>query len=116
MVAMAFRREDFDSLKKRVASGEAWRDAWRSANDGFEQFIFETKKAAERLDRRYSVSRRISSAAEAASIRVRELDREYELTQKWRTFALDFSRNLPRVREPFSLLLLLLFFLLFFCV
>lgn len=99
VVVTAFRREDFDSFKKRVASGEAWREAWRSANDGFEQFVFETKKAAERLDRRYSVSRRVSSAAEAAAIRVRELDREYGLTQKWRTFSLDFSRNWPRYRK-----------------
>lgn len=98
----AFRREDFDTFKKSVVSGEAWKDAWRSANDGFEQFVYETKKAAERLDRRYSVSRRVSDVAETASIRVRELDREYEFTQKWRTFSLDFSRNLPRYRRQLS--------------
>ncbi|KAL2902150.1 30S ribosomal protein S27e [Bienertia sinuspersici] len=99
---VSFQRDDFESLKQRVLSGEALKEAWRSANDGFEQLVYEAKKAAERFDRRYSVSRRVSSAAEAASIRARELDREYELTQKWRAFSLDFSRNLPRYRKQFK--------------
>lgn len=58
--ARAFRRSDLDNFAKRVASGEAWRDAWRSANNGFELFIFEARKTAERIDRRYSVSRRLT--------------------------------------------------------
>ena len=93
----AFRRSDFDSFAKRMTSGEALRDAWRSANDGFEQFVYETKKTAERLDRRYSVSRRLSAAAQSAAYRAKELDREFEITQRWRNFSLDFSRNWPRV-------------------
>lgn len=99
---VAFQRGDFDSLKSRVLSGQAWKEAWHSANDGFEQLVFDARKAAERFDRRYSVSRRLSSAAEAASIRVRELDREFEFSQKWRTFSLDFSRNLPSYRKQFN--------------
>ncbi|XP_021753932.1 uncharacterized protein LOC110719331 [Chenopodium quinoa] len=98
----AFQRGDFESLKRRVLSGEAWKEVWHSANDGFEQLVFDARKAAERFDRRYSVSRRLSSAAEAASVRVRELDREFEVTQKWRSFSLDFSRNLPRYRKQFN--------------
>ncbi|GAB4857991.1 hypothetical protein Ancab_015895 [Ancistrocladus abbreviatus] len=98
----AFRRSDFDGFAKRVASGEAWRDAWRTANDGFEQFLFEAKKAAERLDRRYSVSRRLSSVARSATDRAREIDREFEVTQRWRTFTLDFSRNWPRYRKQLN--------------
>ena len=47
----AFRRSDFDVFARRITSGEAWRDAWRRANDGFEQLLYETKKTAERLDR-----------------------------------------------------------------
>ncbi|KMT12302.1 hypothetical protein BVRB_5g102440 [Beta vulgaris subsp. vulgaris] len=99
---VAFQRGDFESLKQRVLSGDAWKDAWRSANDGFEQLVFDAKKAAERFDRQYSVSRRFSSATQAVSIRARELDREYEVSQKWQTFSLDFSRNLPRYRKQFN--------------
>ena len=100
---VAFQREDFESFKKRVLSGDAWKEAWRSANDGFEQLVYDAKKAAERFDRRYSVSRRLSSAVEVASIRARELDREFEVSQKWRDFSLDFSRNWPRVCLSLSL-------------
>lgn len=92
-----FSRTDFDGFAKRAASGELWRDAWRSANDGFEQLLFETKKTAERIDREYSVSRRLSAVAESAAGRARELDRDFEVTQRWRTFTLDFSRNWPKV-------------------
>lgn len=98
----AFRRRDFDGFAKRVASGEAWRDAWRSANDGFEVFLFEAKKTAERIDRRYAVSRRLSSVAQSAATRARELDREFEIGRRWRNFALDFSTNWPRYRRQIS--------------
>ncbi|CAI9295564.1 unnamed protein product [Lactuca saligna] len=98
----AFRRSDFDGFAKRMASGEAWRDAWRSANNGFEQILYETKKTAERIDRQYSVGRRLSSVAQSASDRARELDRDYMITQRWRTFTLDFSQNWPRYRKQFS--------------
>ncbi|XP_009791066.1 uncharacterized protein [Nicotiana sylvestris] len=98
----AFRRSDFDGFARRVKSGEAWREAWRSANDGFEQFVFETKKTAERIDRRYAVSRRLSAVAQSAADRAREIDRDFEITQKWRTFSLDFSRNWPRYRRQLS--------------
>ncbi|KAL4574711.1 hypothetical protein LXL04_021547 [Taraxacum kok-saghyz] len=95
-VTVAFRRSDFDGFAKKIASGEAWRDAWRSANNGFEQLLYETKKTAERIDREYSVGRRLSSVAQSASDRARELDRDYLITQRWRTFTLDFSQNWPR--------------------
>lgn len=98
----AFRKTDFDDLKRRVASGEAWKDAWRSANDGFEQLVYDAKKAAERIDRQYSVSRRVSSLAQSAAGKARELDREYEIGQKWRSLSLDFSRNFPRYRKQLS--------------
>ena len=93
----AFQRSDIDGFAKRMVSGEALKDAWRSANDGFEQFLYEAKKAAEQLDRRYSVSRRVSSVARSAADRAREIDREFEIGMRWRTFSLDFTRNLPRV-------------------
>ncbi|GMH26680.1 hypothetical protein Nepgr_028523 [Nepenthes gracilis] len=99
---LVFRRSDFDGFAKRMASGEAWKDAWRGANDGFEKFLFEAKKATERLDRRYSLSRRLSSVAQSASVRARELDREFEVSQRWRTFSLDFSRNWPRYRKQLN--------------
>ena len=91
------RREDLDGFAKRMASGEAWKDAWRTANDGFEQFVFEARKTAERLDRRYAVSQRLSSVARSAADRAREIDREFEIGTRWRTFSVDFSRNWPRV-------------------
>ncbi|KDP21806.1 hypothetical protein JCGZ_00593 [Jatropha curcas] len=89
----AFQRGDFDRFA---------RDAWRSANDGFEQFVFEAKKAAERIDRRYSVSRRITAVAQSAADRAREIDRELELGIRWRTFSMDFARNWPRYRRQLS--------------
>ena len=93
----AFQRSDIDGFAKRMVSGEALKDAWRSANDGFEQFLYEAKKAAERLDRRYSVSRRLNSVARSAADRAREIDREFEIGMRWRNFSLDFTRKLPRV-------------------
>ncbi|KAI9395788.1 hypothetical protein POPTR_004G030100v4 [Populus trichocarpa] len=90
--ALAFRR-DFDRFAK---------DAWRTANDGFEQFLFEAKKTAERIDRRYSVSRRLSAVAQSASDRAREIDREYDISIRWRTFSMDFNRNWPRYRKQIN--------------
>ena len=74
-----------------------WREAWRSANDGFERFVFGVKKTAERIDRRYSLSRRLSAVARAAANRAREIDREFEIGQRYRAFSMDFQRNWPKV-------------------
>ncbi|KAE8676445.1 membrane steroid-binding protein 2-like [Hibiscus syriacus] len=101
----SFRRSDFDAFTRRMASGEALKDAWRTANDGFEQFVFETKKNAERLDRQYSFSRQLSSAVQSATDRAREIDREFEIRLRWRTFSMDFSRNWPRYRKQLNDLL-----------
>lgn len=102
----AFGRSDFDSFAKRMATGEVWRDVLRSTNDGFEQLVYETRKTAERIDRRFSVSRRLSAVAQSASYRAREIDRDFEITRRLRTFSLDFSQNWPRVCafscSPFS--------------
>lgn len=98
----AFRRSDFDGFAKKMASGEALKDAWRSANDGFELLMFEAKKTAERIDRRYSVSRRFTSVVRSAGDRARELDREFEIGQRWRALSLDFGRNWPRYRRQLS--------------
>ncbi|KAH6771003.1 replicase polyprotein 1ab protein [Perilla frutescens var. hirtella] len=98
----AFRRSDFDGFARRLTSGELWRDAWRRANDGFEVFVYETRKTAERIDRRYDVARRVSAVAESAAGRAREIDREFEITQRWRTFSLDFRRNWPRYRKQLN--------------
>ncbi|RDY03124.1 hypothetical protein CR513_13329 [Mucuna pruriens] len=76
-----------------------WREAWRSANDGFERFLYEAKKTAERIDRRYSVSNRLSSVARAAADRAREIDRDFEIGQRYRTFSMDFQRNWPKYRK-----------------
>ncbi|XP_077235223.1 uncharacterized protein LOC143877202 [Tasmannia lanceolata] len=98
----AFRRSDFDRFAKRVTSGEALRDTWRSANDGFEQLLYEAQKAAERFDRRFSVSRRFESFTRSASYRARELDRELGIALKWRAFSVDFGRNWPSYRKELS--------------
>ncbi|KAH0462525.1 hypothetical protein IEQ34_010100 [Dendrobium chrysotoxum] len=98
----AFSRSDFEGFARRVSSGEALRDAWRSANEGIEQLTFEVRLAAERLDRRYAVSNRIGSAARAAVDRAREIDLELGIGRRWRSFSMDFSRNLPRYRKELS--------------
>ncbi|KAL0913496.1 hypothetical protein M5K25_016961 [Dendrobium thyrsiflorum] len=98
----AFRRSDFDGFARRVASGEALRDAWRSANEGIEQLAFEARRAAERIDRRYAVSRRIGSAARAAASRAQEIDFEIGISRRWRSFSMDFSRNWPRYRRELN--------------
>ncbi|CAM8978947.1 unnamed protein product [Rhodiola kirilowii] len=101
-VAKAFQRSDFDSFARRVSSGEAWKDAWRTANDKFEYFVYEARKTAERIDREFKVSQKVNSAVRAAQDKAREIDREYEVSQKWRGFVLDFSRNWPRYRRELS--------------
>ncbi|KAL6501007.1 hypothetical protein OROHE_025204 [Orobanche hederae] len=98
----ALRRSDFDGFAKRVASAELWHDAWRRANDGIEQFVYDTRKTAERIDRRYAVSRRLSAVAQSAADRARELDRDFEFTQKLRKFSIDFGRNFPRYRKQLN--------------
>lgn len=98
----AFRRSDIDNFAKRMASAETWRDAWRSANDGFDQFLFEAKKTAERIDRRYSVSRSLGSIAQSAVDRARSIDRDLEIGLRWRTFSMDFSNNWPRYRKQLN--------------
>lgn len=106
LAVRAFRRSDVDGFVRRVASGEALRDAWRRANDGFELLAFEARVAAQRLDRRFALSRRFDSAARAAAARARELDAELGIGRRWRSFSVDFSRNWPRVRpcSPFMYL------------
>ncbi|KAM1127086.1 uncharacterized protein LOC126628714 [Malus sylvestris] len=89
----AFQRSDIGSFAK---------DAWRSANDGFERFLFEAKKTAERLDRQYALSRRFDTIARSAAARAREMDRELEIGTRWRAFSMDFSRNWPRYRKQLS--------------
>ncbi|KAL2329393.1 hypothetical protein Fmac_022820 [Flemingia macrophylla] len=79
-----------------------WREAWRTANDGFERFLFEAKKTAERIDRRYSLSNRLSSIARAAADRAREIDRDFEIGQRYRTFSIDFQRKWPKYRKQLS--------------
>lgn len=96
---MAFQRSDFNGFAKKVASGEALRDAWRSANDGFEQILYESRIAAERLNRRYSISTRVAEVARSAKDRALELDAEFGVTRRWRSFSIDFTRNLPRYRK-----------------
>uniref|UniRef100_A0A7N0VBG9 Uncharacterized protein n=1 Tax=Kalanchoe fedtschenkoi TaxID=63787 RepID=A0A7N0VBG9_KALFE len=101
-VARAFHRSDFDSFARRVSSGEAWKDAWRTANEKFEYLVYEARKTAERIDREYKVSVKVNEAVRAAQDKAKEIDREYEIGQKWRAFALDFSRNWPRYRRELS--------------
>ncbi|XP_020084006.1 uncharacterized protein LOC109707267 isoform X1 [Ananas comosus] len=102
LAVRAFRRSDVDGFVRRVASGEALRDAWRRANDGFELLAFEARVAAQRLDRRFALSRRFDSAARAAAARAREVDAELGIGRRWRSFSVDFSRNWPRYRKELN--------------
>ncbi|KAK7341041.1 hypothetical protein VNO80_23965 [Phaseolus coccineus] len=88
--------------KGRRDMDRVWREAWRTANDGFERFVFEARKTAERIDRRYAVTRRLSSVASAAADRAREIDREFEIGQRYRTFSIDFQRNWPKYRKQLN--------------
>lgn len=78
------------------------KDAWRSANDGFEQLVFEAKRAVVQFDRRFDISHRLDSAARSAVYRAREIDRELGIARRWRTFTMDFTRNWPRYRRELS--------------
>ncbi|CAN1130852.1 hypothetical protein LINPERPRIM_LOCUS13463 [Linum perenne] len=78
------------------------RKAWRTANDGFELFIFEAKKTVERIDRKYSVGKRLSVVTQSAVDRARLIDRDFNLTTRWRAFSIDFSRNWPRYRKQLN--------------
>lgn len=98
----AFKRSDFDMLARRIASVGTWKDAWLRANDSFEYFVYETKKTAEIIDRRYGVLQRLSVAAQSTAYRAREIDRKLEISRRWHTFTLDFSRNWPMYKKQLS--------------
>lgn len=98
----AFKRSDFDMLARRIASADTWKDAWLRANDSFEYFVYETKKTAEIIDRRYGVLQRLSVAAQSTAYRAREIDRKLEISRRWHTFTLDFSRNWPMYKKQLS--------------
>ncbi|XP_038993439.1 uncharacterized protein LOC120117218 [Hibiscus syriacus] len=102
LLVQSFWRSDFETFTRRMVSDEAWKDAWQTANDGFEQFVFEAKKTAERLDRQYSISRQLSSVVQSATDRAREIDREFEIGLRCRTFSMDFSRNWHRYRKQLN--------------
>lgn len=88
-----FSRADLDGLLRR---------AWRGANAGAERFSFEARQAAQRLDGRYSISRRVAEAARAARERAAEIDAELGVGRRWRSFSVDFSRNWPRYRRELT--------------
>lgn len=70
LACIAGVRSDFDNFARRRASDEALRDAWRSANTIFKLFLFEARKTTERIDRRYSIFRRLTSIAQLAVERI----------------------------------------------
>ncbi|BAT12143.1 Os10g0569000, partial [Oryza sativa Japonica Group] len=84
---------DFDGFVRR---------AWRGANAGAERLAFEVRQTAQRLDGRFSISRRLAEAARAARARAVEIDAELGIGRRWRSFSVDFSRNWPRVPILFS--------------
>ncbi|CAL1361752.1 unnamed protein product [Linum trigynum] len=92
-VVRASGNNDFDRFARK---------AWRSANDGFELFLFEAKKTVERIDRKYSVGRRLNVATQSAVDRARLIDRDLNITVRWRAFTMDFSRNWPRYRKQLN--------------
>lgn len=93
MSPRAFGRPDFDGFVRR---------AWRGANAGAERFAFEARQAAQRLDGRFSISRRLADAVRAARARAVEIDAELGIGRWWRSFSVDFSRNWPRYRRELN--------------
>ncbi|OEL23929.1 hypothetical protein BAE44_0015052 [Dichanthelium oligosanthes] len=83
----AFGRGDFDGFVRR---------AWRGANAGAERLAFEARQAAQRLEGRFSISRRLAEASRAVRARAVEIDAELGIGRRWRSFSVDFSRNWPR--------------------
>ncbi|XP_078155943.1 replicase polyprotein 1ab protein [Carex rostrata] len=98
----AFGRGDIDGFMRRISSGEALKDAWRGANEGAERLAFEARLAAQRIDRKYSVSRRLDEVARSASVKAREIDAELGIGRWWKSFTADFSRNWPRYRRELN--------------
>ncbi|BAF27281.1 Os10g0569000 [Oryza sativa Japonica Group] len=84
---------DFDGFVRR---------AWRGANAGAERLAFEVRQTAQRLDGRFSISRRLAEAARAARARAVEIDAELGIGRRWRSFSVDFSRNWPRYRRELT--------------
>ncbi|KAL9263304.1 hypothetical protein AKJ16_DCAP19043 [Drosera capensis] len=99
LTPLSFQRSDFDGFTNWAKSPETWKDAWRNANDGFERLVFESRKAAERLDRRYKVSVRVAEAARGVGERARVIDRKLEVSRRWREVEMDFKTNFPRYRR-----------------
>ncbi|KAL8127650.1 uncharacterized protein LOC141721482 isoform X1 [Apium graveolens] len=95
----ASRRSNFDDFSSRFHSGQLWRDFWRTANEGFEQFVYETQKISEKIDRKFNVSRRFGDVAESAKYRAKEIDRDLRISEKWRIFCFDFNIYFPLYRE-----------------
>ncbi|WVZ57695.1 hypothetical protein U9M48_008048 [Paspalum notatum var. saurae] len=89
----AFGRRDFDGFVQR---------AWRGANAGAERLAFEARQAAQRLEARFSISRRLAEASRAARERAVEIDAELGIARRWRSFSVDFSRNWPRYRRELN--------------
>ncbi|XP_062205912.1 uncharacterized protein LOC133907834 [Phragmites australis] len=89
----AFGRADFDGFARR---------AWRGANAGAERLAFEARQAAQRLDGRFAILRRLSEASRAARVRAAEIDAELGIGRWWRSFSVDFSRNWPRYRRELN--------------
>lgn len=98
-------RGDFEDFARRVVSGEKWKDFAQAANDGIDELVFNVRRAAARIDRRYSISERLEDAARSASNGFKRIDRELGLGQRWRTFSMDFRRNWPGVCDVFFIFL-----------
>lgn len=91
-------RSNFDEFSRRFHSGQLWCDFWRTVNEGFEQFVYETQKVSEKIDRKFAVSRRFADVAESAKYRAKEIDRDLRISEKWSVFLFDFGRLWPLVR------------------
>ncbi|KAI4974522.1 hypothetical protein ZWY2020_047802 [Hordeum vulgare] len=85
-----FGRANLDGLLQR---------AWQGANAGAERLSFEARQDAPRLDRRYSISRRVAEAVRAARERATEIEAELGVGRRWRSLSVDFSRSWPRGAE-----------------
>lgn len=97
-VLHASLRSNFDEFSHRFHSGQLWRDFWRTTNEGFEQFVYETQKIYEKFDRKFAVSRRFADVAESAKYRAMEIERDLRIREKWMNFIFDLSLHFPMVR------------------
>lgn len=73
-----------------------------AANQKIEEIGYDARKSAEQLNRRFRLSERAREMAEFANQKMKNIDQQYGLVQKFRNASTDFRRNIPMVCMSYS--------------